>query len=66
VPLFTPEIRGGELQEGEGADREDDHPDGIHVPHPAWRRRRRKSGERHILDRPDDVGDRTARLAVER
>jgi hypothetical protein len=35
VALFAPEVRGGDFQQRQSADREDDHPDGVHAPHPA-------------------------------
>jgi hypothetical protein len=55
VPFLAPEVRRGELKESEGTDREDDHPEGIHGGHRARWTGDPKPGERHVVDRPDDV-----------
>ena len=61
MTLLAAKVRGGDLQQGKSADREDDHPDGVHDRHPARRTGGPKPGERHVTDRPDDVLDRTRR-----
>jgi hypothetical protein len=54
VAFLTSEVRSGDLQQREGADREDDHRDGVHATHAAPGVTGPKPGERHVADRTDD------------
>ena len=49
MALFAAQVRGGYLEQGEGADRDEDHPDAVHVRmvHSAFARP--KPGERPVV-----------------
>jgi hypothetical protein len=55
MALFAAQVRGGYLEQGEGADRDEDHPDAVHVRMVHTRSPGRNRANVLSWSRPDDV-----------